>query len=1076
MKPESTSTILHLAGKMKRPTIPTGSRAQRRMRSLKRPVLFGAIFVLIVTAAFYTATSASSSRNFSRGSLPSSASKTQRSNKTRAGSDNKTGLLSKRLINSRELFALLAPQASPFETIDTFAANCTTPQDVFNLGDTVCAKVTNAPLRAAAPLRRINWSDPNGNVGQTLDVTSDPQTNLFVIPASGTTVVDGVTIDNRGTWAASINSTSDSSTRAIAYFTVRDPQNAAADLAVYNFSTDAADPVEPGANTGSFIWLTNNGPDVAQNVHVTQATPSSLTYVSVTQDSGPALTCTHSATGTDCTISSLAVGAVATLTINYSASGSSGVVTTRAAISSDTNDPRPDSNTSDAQVEIRAAGAPPATCSLGCQPDMTVTANTTQGGQSGAIVNYSGNVEVSGDCGTTTTTPASGTFFPVGATQVTVTSSQGGGSCSFTVTVIDTAPPTIDCPANLGVTAPDGDCQATVDPGTPTATGNGVTVSGVRSDGQALDAAYPAGTTTITWTATDSDGRRATCTQTITVTVNDTTPPTITAPPDVNISTPPGTSGSCGLVVGETELGTPNANDNCTVNVTRTGVPAGSFFPVGTTIVTYTARDGAGNTATATQNVTVTDATPPLIAAPPDASYTCPSEVPAADASQATRGVVLDSNGDPLPPGPPSDNCGTPTVTVSESRTGAGSASNPLIITRTFTATDAHGNSASATQTITVIDNVAPSLSLNGASSVTVECHTGFTDPGATASDNCASSVPVTVSGAVNADAPGTYTLTYSASDAAGNAAPSVTRTVTVVDTIPPTLTLNGAASMTVECHTGFSDPGATASDSCAGDLTGSIAETGSVNPDAVGTYTLTYSVNDGNGHTTTATRTVNVVDTTPPTITLNGANPMTVECHTAFSDPGATANDGCAGTVAVTASGSVNANVPGTYTITYSAHDPSNNSATSTRTVNVVDTTPPTITLKNVTIRLWPPNHKYQTVNVTDLVQSASDSCDGDVDVNDVVISKVTSDEVENGNGDGNTMNDIVIAGNCKSVQLRSEREGDGNGRVYTITFKVTDANGKVGTATAKVYVPHNSGENAVDSGVHYTVNSSCQ
>jgi hypothetical protein len=82
----------------------------------------------------------------------------------------------------------------------------------------------------------------------------------------------------------------------------------------------------------------------------------------------------------------------------------------------------------------------------------------------------------------------------------------------------------------------------------------------------------------------------------------------------------------------------------------------------------------------------------------------------------------------------------------------------------------------------------------------------------------------------------------------------------------------------------------------------------------------------------------------------------------------------------------------------------------------------------------------------------------------------------VENGNGDGNTANDIVIASNCKSVQLRSEREGDGNGRVYTVTFKVRDAAGNVGTANAKVYVPHNNGDNAVDSGVHYTVNSSCQ
>jgi hypothetical protein len=336
--------------------------------------------------------------------------------------------------------------------------------------------------------------------------------------------------------------------------------------------------------------------------------------------------------------------------------------------------------------------------------------------------------------------------------------------------------------------------------------------------------------------------------------------------------------------------------------------------------------------------------------------------------------------------------------------------------------------------------------------------------------------VAVTSSGTVNANAPGTYTITYNATDAAGNPAASKTRTVTVVDTTPPTLTLTGGSSLTVECHTGFTDPGATANDGCAGDLTGAITVTGSVNANVVGNYTLAYSVSDG-ANTTTATRTVQVVDTTKPTITLNGANPMTVECHTSFTDPGASANDACAGPVAVTASGSVNANVPGTYTITYTATD-GTNATTSTRTVNVVDSTKPTITLKSQTISLWPPNHKYTTINVTDLVQSVSDSCDGSVSISNVVITKVTSDEIENGNGDGNTMNDIVIAANCKSVQLRSERDGGGNGRVYTVYLRLRDATGNETIVTKKVVVPENQGGNggAVDSGPHYTVTSSCQ
>ena len=82
-----------------------------------------------------------------------------------------------------------------------------------------------------------------------------------------------------------------------------------------------------------------------------------------------------------------------------------------------------------------------------------------------------------------------------------------------------------------------------------------------------------------------------------------------------------------------------------------------------------------------------------------------------------------------------------------------------------------------------------------------------------------------------------------------------------------------------------------------------------------------------------------------PPIITLNGANPLTNECHAALADPGATANDACAGSLAVTTNSTVNPNAVGVYTINYTATDPSGNSATNTRTVYVVDTTPPTIT-----------------------------------------------------------------------------------------------------------------------------------
>ena len=137
----------------------------------------------------------------------------------------------------------------------------------------------------------------------------------------------------------------------------------------------------------------------------------------------------------------------------------------------------------------------------------------------------------------------------------------------------------------------------------------------------------------------------------------------------------------------------------------------------------------------------------------------------------------------------------------------------------------------------------------------------------------------------------------------------------------------------------------------------------------------------------------------------------------------------------------------------------------------------PPMITLKDP-ISLWPPNHKYRAVTMSQMVQSASDAEDGNL-TNSVVIEKVTSDEPDNapGGGDGNTSNDIVIAGYCKSVQLRSERDETKNGRVYSVTLRVADSVGNVTRAVFKVSVPLNqSGAPAVDSGPALTVTSACQ
>jgi hypothetical protein len=138
-------------------------------------------------------------------------------------------------------------------------------------------------------------------------------------------------------------------------------------------------------------------------------------------------------------------------------------------------------------------------------------------------------------------------------------------------------------------------------------------------------------------------------------------------------------------------------------------------------------------------------------------------------------------------------------------------------------------------------------------------------------------------------------------------------------------------------------------------------------------------------------------------------------------------------------------------------------------------DSTPPVITLHRNEIKLWPPNHRHQNFTVSDFVLNASDSFDPGVNLSSVYILKVTSDEGTKGDGDGNTLKDILIGADCKSVKVRSERSSSGDGRVYTITFKVADASGNFTTAVARVVVPLSHGVASIDSGAKYTVDSSC-
>ena len=241
-------------------------------------------------------------------------------------------------------------------------------------------------------------------------------------------------------------------------------------------------------------------------------------------------------------------------------------------------------------------------------------------------------------------------------------------------------------------------------------------------------------------------------------------------------------------------------------------------------------------------------------------------------------------------------------------------------------------------------DNTAPIITLNGASSIDLNVGETYTELGATATDNVDGDLTssIVTSGSVNTNVAGTYTVTYSVSDAAGNNA-SANRTVNVnADTTAPIITLNGPSNITLELGEAYSEQGATATDNVDGNLTSSIVTSGSVNVNIAGAYIITYSVSDAAGNNASTTRTVTVnPDTTAPIITLNGASAIDLNVGDTYNELGATATDNFDGdiTSSIVISGTVNTNVVGAYTVNYNVSDSSGNNASQvSRTVNIND------------------------------------------------------------------------------------------------------------------------------------------
>ena len=523
--------------------------------------------------------------------------------------------------------------------------------------------------------------------------------------------------------------------------------------------------------------------------------------------------------------------------------------------------------------------------------------------------------------GTANCTPASGATFPLGTTVVSCNASDARGNAAapagFSLTVHDTTAPVVTPPANTTIEA-----TATLTPLTAADYGNATATDavGVVSITSNAPAAFPLGVTTITWTAKDAIGNTGTATST--VTVQDVTSPVVTPPADTTFQavaalTPLTTA----------DYGTATATDAVGVVSLTNDAPAS--FPVGTTTVTWTATDAAGNAGTATSTVTVQDTIAPAVTPPANSIFeaTAPlTLLTAADYGDATAtdavGVVSLTNDAPLlfPVG---------------------------ITTITWTATDAAGNAGTAVSTVTVQDTIAPVVT--APASTTFEATAPLTPLTAANYGDATATDAVGVISLTN-DAPasfavGTTTVTWTATDAAGNAG-TATSTVTVRDTTAPVVT--APANATFEA-TALLTP-LTAADygnASALDAVG-VASLTSDAPASfpLGTTTITWAATDAAGNVGTATSTITVRDTTAPVVTapanstFEAIAPLTPLTTADYGN--ATASDA----VGVDSLGNdAPASFPlGVTSILWTAVDAAGNTGTATSTVTVRDRTPPTI------------------------------------------------------------------------------------------------------------------------------------
>ena len=386
------------------------------------------------------------------------------------------------------------------------------------------------------------------------------------------------------------------------------------------------------------------------------------------------------------------------------------------------------------------------------------------------------------------------------------------------------------------------------------------------------------------------------------------------------------------------------------------------------------------------------------------------------------------------------------TIPTSGTYTLSGQVSNVLdCALASYLLLDSEGGPPPDTTPPVITSSVTGTLGANGwyTSNVTVSWTVSDPESTVTSTSGCGTST-------VTADTAG-VTFTCTATSAGGTSSKSVT---VKRDATPPTIT--GSRTPGANAN-GWNNTDVTVSFACADGLSGVNSCSSPTTLTGEGAnQSVTGAVADKAGNTASATVSGINIDKTPPTITgsrtpvanANCWNNTDVTVSFVCAD-GLSGVDSCSSLTTLTGEGA-------NQSVTGAVADKAGNTASATVGNINIDKTPPTLSCAVTPGAIWPPNHKLVDVIASVTVTGGLSGSAG------FVLVSVSSNEPDNGLGDGDTANDIqgfTLGTPDTTGQVRAERSGTGTGRVYTITYQGADLAGNTANCSVTVSVPHDRG-----------------